>query len=1145
MRIRSVFKWFLLLLVLAAVGLAGTFWWFWRQSDQILYDKILAKLEEKAPGWTVQLGDAQFDWQNQSRVYLSNLNLRAPGEASPLIEVPTAVVYLDGDLLRDNIQVIIRKIRIQDCHLNAIRRVDGSWNLEALRTMEFSAKEDLGFPEIILSRASINLELEHPESDLISQVAIDGANFHFVPGGQKVYQVNGEAEVPRLGALKLWGDWDLAHGRWELNGSMNGLPADQSLLELITELDPGAHEKLVRVDRRLHEICLPESDVPINEESFERALSGAPQGAESETQYASLSNQEGVPTLISVSHQESQSSEDAAIPNFGLSGEMGVNFRLTQASPNDRVDYRFLVNLIQGELDHPLLPFPLRQLQGTVYLDQHQLLVRDVRAVNGKMELELTADLAIHGLTTPGEMQVRVKNVPLSHQLKEMLSPALQKVYDSLNPSGLLNVNGTFLYDGFGNWTQEDVLYEFEDSTVVFDKFRYPIHQVRGTITPDIKETGEITYQYQFEGLAGQRPVTLAGWSQPQDQGGEAQYELWCEKVPVDETFLNACPEAVHHALKSLDFHGESDLRLKLQRHRGQEEGFHHQLQLDVTNGSMEYSKFPYPVRDVSGQVSFDSADKVWHLRSVKGKHGDAMLTAAGTVIPEKENDRLELRLMLTDAVIDHQLEHAISGVVPGLWDELSPSGRVTAEARIQWMPDRDLLNVELPHISVTQGGLMLKAFRYNFDDIDAKLSYANGRVQISKFSAKHEETKIRGSGEYQIEPGRLWRMTFQDIDVDDLLPDRQFRNALPDSMAEGLDTLAPDGRVTFKDSSLELRGGLGSNLPVTAAWDLNGIIEGVDFSVGVDVKDARGTFRSMGTWDGRKVVSRGEVKLDSAFVLNQHLKRVVGPFSVNDREVIVGTVSPKMESQDPLTAELLEGTLRLNARAVIGSQRRDVYGQMTGEPTKYKALLRLNGAKLEEYLRRQGGGNVRLQGDVNGRLILEGVGQDPADLVGEGRVEIKPAALYELPVILRIFQTLNITAPPDQAAFDEAVMKFQIRNEQFEFSSIDLLGNALSLRGRGTVRFDEKIDLEFYSIVPKSQPVIPLVREIVRSASYGMVAVDVKGSISDPKPIVKTNFVIDNALRNFLDSFQPFRPLIENGQVPTRSSQGTVPPRQ
>jgi hypothetical protein len=144
----------------------------------------------------------------------------------------------------------------------------------------------------------------------------------------------------------------------------------------------------------------------------------------------------------------------------------------------------------------------------------------------------------------------------------------------------------------------------------------------------------------------------------------------------------------------------------------------------------------------------------------------------------------------------------------------------------------------------------------------------------------------------------------------------------------------------------------------------------------------------------------------------------------------------------------------------------------------------------------------------------------------------ISPAALYELPVILQIFQGLNITAPPDKAAFDEALLNFEIRNEQFRFSRIDLLGNSLSLTGKGTVRFDQKVDLQFYSIVPKSQPVIPGIREIFQSASYGWVRVDVKGTMNDPKPNVKTNFVIDNALRNFLYSFQPFRPLID-GMTP------------
>ncbi|MBD3676033.1 MAG: hypothetical protein HUJ26_21195 [Planctomycetaceae bacterium] len=1145
MRIRSVFKWFVFLLLLAAVGVAGTFWWFWNQSDQLLYNKILSKLEEKAPGWSIQLGDANFDWQNQSRVYLSNLSLRAPGQTSPLIEVPTAVVYLDGDLLRENIQIILRKIRFQDCHLNVIRRADGSWNLEALETLDRTVKQELGFPEIIITQASVNLELEHPNDHLSTQFSVDSANFHFVPGGKKLYQVNGEADVSRLGLMQLWGDWDLNHGRWELNGSLNGLPADQSLLELISEIEPESREKLVRVDRRLHQLCSSPSPSFIDESSFDQALAGATQEEVLSPRYADSSHVQNDFPVLAVGYSKALEPEGPAIPNFGLSGEMQVNFRLSQSAPRETVDYRLLVQLLQGELNHPLLPFPLRQLEGNVYLDRHQLLVRDVKAVNGKMELDLSADLAIQGLTTPGKINVSVKNVPLSQQLKQMLNPGLQKIYDSLNPSGVLNLEGTFHYDGFGNWTQEDVLYQFEESTVVFEKFRYPIHRVGGTIVPEFHENGDIIYQYQFTGQAGQRPVTLTGWSRPKDQGGELQFQLSCTRLPVDETFVNACPPAVQVALRSLDFHGETDLNVKLTRGRDQMNEFDHELRLDVSDGSLEYDKFPYPVREVSGKVFFDSTEGVWHITSVTGKHSDATITAAGTVIPEEQNDRLELRLMLADAVIDHQLEHALSGIVPDLWDQLSPSGRVSAQARIQWMPDRGLLNVELPDIRVTDGGLMLKSFRYNFDDVSAELSYANDRVEITKFSAKHDDTRIRGRGEFQVEPGGLWRLTLPDLDVDDLLPDRQFRNALPPSMAEALDTLAPEGRVTFKDSLLELRGGRKEGLPVTAAWDLKGIIEGVDLFVGVDVKDARGTFRSLGTWDGRKVVSQGEVKLDSAFVLNQHLKRVVGPFSINDREVIVGTIRQDKQSQDPLTAELLEGTLRLNARAVIGTERRNVYGQLVGEPTTYKALLRLNGAKLEEYLRRQGGGNSRLQGDVNARLVLEGSGQDPANLIGEGRIEIKPAALYELPVVLRIFQTLNITAPPDRAAFDEAIMQFQIRNEQFEFSSIDLLGNALSLRGRGTVRFDEKIDLEFFSIVPKSQPVIPLVREIVRSASYGLVAVDVKGSISDPKPIVKTNFVLDNALRNFLGTFQPFRPVIEDTFTPPRSTQGVAPNRQ
>ena len=90
MRIRSVIKWFVAMLVLVAVGAAGTVWWFWNRSDQLLYDQLVVQLSEKAPGWNIQLGDAHFDWQNQSRVYLTQLSFQAPDQNSPLMEIPSA-----------------------------------------------------------------------------------------------------------------------------------------------------------------------------------------------------------------------------------------------------------------------------------------------------------------------------------------------------------------------------------------------------------------------------------------------------------------------------------------------------------------------------------------------------------------------------------------------------------------------------------------------------------------------------------------------------------------------------------------------------------------------------------------------------------------------------------------------------------------------------------------------------------------------------------------------------------------------------------------------------------------------------------------------------------------------------------------------
>jgi hypothetical protein len=657
-----------------------------------------------------------------------------------------------------------------------------------------------------------------------------------------------------------------------------------------------------------------------------------------------------------------------------------------------------------------------------------------------------------------------------------------------------------------------------------------------------LDESGQIYFQYEFNGTAGRQPISATGWTRPKSLGGATRCDLSCQGLPIDETFLSACREQVQRSLRSLNLQGVADFQLKAFRQAGEDQPFDFTLDIEVREARCEFGHFPYPVHDLTGRVKFDSRENVWFFEDLKGKHGDALITASGTYSQQAVPERLELKILLSDAPLDHQLEHAMREKFHRVWEELAPTGRATALAHIRWIPDKDQIDVELPSIFVQGGTLLLKEFRYPLENVEARLAYSDGRVEIKEVKATHDETRFQAEGEYLTESDDLWRLRFHKLIVDDLVPDRHFRKALPEAMRGSLDSLDPQGRVSLQAKLVEFRGSNRPNTAVTAAWNLDGYVAGIDFFAGLEITNAHGMFNSHGRWDGRVVEGGGTIDLDSAICLDQQLTQIRGPFRVLDREIIVGSREaldnkPNDRAQSAnLTSRAIGGLLRVDAKVLVGAEKKDEYGRLIGEPTNYRVRANLSGGRLEEFARRNLTDAGSLRGVINGDVYLQGAGEDPRNLAGRGSFVIRPAALYELPVMLQIFQRLNIVAPPDNRAFDEALVDFKIENEKFEFSRIDLLGNTLSLRGRGTVRFDGMLGLEFYSIDPKYQLAVPILREIISSANHGLVAVDVKGSVSRPITQVKTNFIIDNAVLNFLEGFKPFAPLAPRNQIPRNS---------
>jgi len=271
-----------------------------------------------------------------------------------------------------------------------------------------------------------------------------------------------------------------------------------------------------------------------------------------------------------------------------------------------------------------------------------------------------------------------------------------------------------------------------------------------------------------------------------------------------------------------------------------------------------------------------------------------------------------------------------------------------------------------------------------------------------------------------------------------------------------------------------------------------------------------------------------GKVNLDSLQALNHQFTYVQGPFKLHNQELIVGSerAFPAANSgpQQPipnaerLTAQAVGGLFFLDAKAHLDSQR-----------TTYAVKTAMQNASLDRYARDYGLGS-NLHGVMNGWAELTGDSTDPKDVTGRGQLLIHPAALYELPVFIQLFKAFSF-ATPDKTAFNYALTQFEIRNRTVTFPKIDMIGDAISLRGRGAARFDGPLHLEFYSRPASAWAQVPGLSNLFDQFTQGWVGVSVTGTVQNPRARVMAMPQVDTAFRNFLAAIN--RP----GTIPTLST--------
>jgi len=1096
MSVRKTVKWLLLIVALLAAGGGGYGYWRWSNANRVLLQTLREELADAAPGWNIEVESARFDWHR--RIHIFNLTLKSPDGRATLLRVPEAVLVVDRDKLADSLIVDVQRVRLIGPEVHLVRDARGRWNWQDLPPLKKAAKER-SLPEIVIENATVHARLrESRESRIESRepgrrisVARSGSGLstldsrlsgdtvihlrdgalQLVPESRRRFVLRGSTTVRDAGKLAFSGRWDLDTRAWSLDGKMQNVAASGELLALAVGVSPELRSHVARLQESLRDVTPPDERPKI------------PAGSR-------------------------------AVPNFGASATVDVSFQLAKRKADEELQFDLRAKVRQGRFRNPVLPVELHELAADVHWNNHLVEIRNVSAQNGSLRLAGEAVIRRVGDKTPVRARFQVSNLPLNDALEKRLPADWRPYYRKVTPRGSIDLSGTLEYDG-REWSHHGCVLTTRDCSFAHTDFPYRFTRVNGTVT---QHGDELTLK--FRGLAGRQPATLTGWVKNPGPDAASRYVLTITDFQLDEALLAACKPNVRKTLKSLGADGQADVVFTADDPGGRTSVARLRLDARLKNCTLDYDRFPYRFTRLNGRVLYDSKTDVWTFSNLTAINGPGSFTGSGFLSEERGKSHLELTVTGIGASLDKPLYRALPKSLQELWADLAPTGILDLTVGLNWTEGTPV-RISVPRCRVTKGTMTVQSFPYVFENILANFAYEDGgKLWIHSFQARHDDTLIRAEGFAGPPPGGGWRLRLTKFLADDLVPDRTFRRALNKDLRSVVEELDPDGPLSVT-GMIEFRGSGKKKDPVTAAWDVKLVLTGTSLNFGVKLKDVHGRVYLKGTWNGRLVdmwsYAGNRFDLDSINVHGYQFTKVKGPFALYDKRLVVGTRDvfrqqrpgekpPTIDREKQLTASAIGGEFTLNAEAWFGKQ------------TTYRLIATMSKGRLERFARRYLKGAKNLKGVMYGRVELQGKGKSTRTMTGGGKLLISPAALYELPVLVQIFNVMNFV-PVDKTAFKFAFADFDVKDRMFRFRTIDLVGDSISLRGRGTVLFDGKLTIDFYSMVTRSRVPVEVVRQLLKSATSGWVGVKVRGTVSQPRAEIRPVPQVDDAMKQFLNA--------------------------
>ncbi len=1035
-------KWFVRSLVFFVLGLAvlaALLYEAWTNPAAIRR-QVHDKLHKLFIGATIGIDSARLRLLGGIGIRDLRMARRDDLDHGDFLYVPSAVIYHDKEHLLGG-TLGVRKIELDRPCLRIIRERDGRLNLAGLLAPP-DLKESV--PALLVKRGTVVIE-ERRDTGTVMLLEIKDVNLTIINDPLSTLVVEGSGQTDALGA--------------------------------------------VRINARFYR--------PSNAISAVVELPQAPIGPALLQRFASF-----CPHFI---HHVRE-----------LSGTLHLQATLTyRPGTAEPLTYDVKCDLHNGQLGHERLPAPLEHLHVSFRCINGRIPYAHLEAHSHAAKVQVDLENLVWPTQLPNaiedivaKLEAKIEHFLVTPACCAHLPPKLQKIYKTYNPAGPISVTYQFYRPDAEHWEKHWTI-QPEGMTAEFEDFRYPVEGVTGSVTVDQYSDREDFIRVDLSGRGSNRPVVVRGYLRG-DKDSEVDLVIAADDVPIDHTLLSALPRKSRELARTflpsasrelgqpeqprrlIQPAGLANIKVFVRRGRGQK-SFANRYLIAFHDTSLKYDLFPYPLEKVTGIL--DIQPDHWECRDFHGSHkgGEILVNGCSFRLDSGEGrarECVKIAINGKDILLDPEFEQALSppqvperAALRHAWAMLALRGRLSFESVVVDQPDQPQ-DIDV-HVDVKGCSMQPDFFRYAMTDVSAGVRYKQGHVYVKDVRAKHGNCRLGlKDAVIVLKPAGGFTGWFMDISGDELLPDEEFLRALHPVLRRGLEPLQFRKPLYVQTKELVVDAPATPGEAMKIWWKGGASLRQQSFQAGVEINDVDGVIWCNGHYNGRQLERvSGHAVLERATILGQ-------PFTQLQGRLETVPETPDTLSLYDLKANLFGGFIGGEARFTFGS------------PMRYEVKLDALHIQLEQFGKHNHlGPDAQLQGPARASLHLIGEGADLSGLRGNGRIEVAHGKMYRLPLLLGLLKALGLRMP-DNTAFEQARMIFGIEGPQMHVHGIDLIGNAISLRGQGTLHLDgSNLNLDFsadWGRVPQMLP--PGLSDLLQAGSDQLLKIKLRGKITSPR---------------------------------------------